>query len=79
MPPKIKFEDIQGEWAIISDEEILVHDSDLSIILEKAEGYDENKVTIRKILGGRSCFSLNHDPPNILAHRHSLPSGPTGT
>lgn len=56
MPPKIKFKDIQGEWAIISDNEILAHDPDLTVILEKADEYDENKVTVRMVLGSRPCF-----------------------
>lgn len=56
MPSKIKFKDIQGEWAIISDDEILAHDPDLTIILRKAKEYDEDKITVRKVLGNQPCF-----------------------
>ena len=56
MTSKIKFKDIQGEWAIISDNEILTHDPDLSIILKTAEEYDEDKITIRKVIGSQYHF-----------------------
>ncbi len=55
MPPKIKFKDIQGEWAIISDDEILAHDPDLTVILEKAKEYGEDKITVRKVIGSQPC------------------------
>ena len=56
MTSKIKFKDIQGEWAIISDNEILTHDPDLTVILEKAKEYDEDMITVRKVIGSRYHF-----------------------
>jgi len=47
---------MNGEWVILKDDSIIAKDKELKVILELAEDYDEEEITISKEPSAELCF-----------------------
>ena len=49
-------EELVGEWVILENDKIIEHNKDIKVILELAEKYDDEKITISKIPSSNHGF-----------------------
>ena len=47
-----------GEWVILKNNEIIEHNKNLKVILEKAEKYNDKEIIISKNPSSKYCFYL---------------------
>jgi hypothetical protein len=56
MSKEVPIEGLAGQWILVSGDDILAHDPDLIVILEKAKEFGEEEVSVRKVLAGQACY-----------------------
>ena len=49
-------DEFNGEWVILKNNIIIEHNKDMKIILELAEKYNDEEITISKIPSSIYCF-----------------------
>ena len=42
-------EELIGEWVILKDDQIIEHNKDVKVILERAKKYNDDEITISKV------------------------------
>lgn len=49
-------EEFKGEWVILKNDAIVEHNRDMKVILELAEKYNDEEITISKVPSSMYCF-----------------------